>query len=157
MIPCFVIVQFIYTVIIWAAVLSEKPGYALIQLVAFIGHIGGCGLIFQQLRFNREDRADPDRKFYSKMFPLAAFLGILWSFVPLIVCFIRGLRDWFRNDAGKVVICVFSSVFLLAWINIYIAGEYNRQKYYPAHIMGEPVENIREAVNRAATSNLHSS
>ena len=45
MIPCFVIIQFVYTVIIWAVVLSEKAGYVLIQLVAFLGHLVGNFII----------------------------------------------------------------------------------------------------------------
>ena len=154
MIPCFMIIQFVYTVIIWAVVLSEKPGYALIQLFAFIGHIGGFGIIFQTGRYNREAREDPYRRFWTKMFPFGAFMGILWSFVPLIICFMSGLRDWFRDDTGKVVICVFSSVFLLTWINIYIAGEYNRQKLYPAHRLGPVVEDKREQLSRSVKASL---
>ena len=133
LIPCFTIVQFVYTIIIWAVVLSEKTGYAMIQLFVFFGHILGCVFTFQLMRYNREAREDDNRRFFTKMFPLAAFLGILWSFVPLIICFMSGIRDWFRDDAGKVVICVFSSGFMCAWINIYTAAEYNRQKLYPAH------------------------
>ena len=86
------------------------------------------------------------------MFPLGAFFGIFWSFTPLIICFVSGIRDWFIDDAGKVVICVFSSIFLLNWINIYIAGEFNRQKLYPTHAMGRAVEDRRQDLNRSIRS-----
>ena len=85
------------------------------------------------LRFAHSDHYDESKRFWIKMFPFAAFLGILWSFTPLIYVFLSAVSEVFFGPAiaGYIVIFLFSSVFLLAWIQIYFAAEYWRYQYYP--------------------------
>ena len=67
------------------------------------------------------------------MFPLAAFLGILWSFTPLFYVFLSAVSEVFFGPAitGYMVIFVFSSIFLYRWIEDYLAAEHYRYEYYP--------------------------
>lgn len=91
-------------------------------------------IIFQNLRFIHNENYDDSKRFWLKMLPLAAFIGILWTFTPLAYVFTCAVREVFFGPAvaGYIVILCFSSVFLLAWIQIYLAAEHWRYEYYPA-------------------------
>ena len=75
-------------------------------------------MVTQTIRYIDYDESNSDKKFWVKMLPCAAFLGILWSFTPLIYVFLSAVSEVFygASVAGYVVIMIFSSIFTCTWI-----------------------------------------
>ena len=113
--------------------MSEKIGTVFLMLVIFFLQLVQWLIMFNVLRCIDNDNSHEDKRFWLKMLPFAAFLGILWSFTPLAYVFLSMVGDVFFGSAiaGYIVVMLFSSVFTLAWIQIYLAAEHWRYEYYP--------------------------
>ena len=114
--------------------MSEKIGTVFLMLIIFFLQFVKWLIIMQNLRYIDNQNYDDSKRFWLKMLPFAAFLGILWTFTPMMYVFAMCVSEVFFGPAvaGYIVILCFSSVFLLAWIQIYVAAEHWRYEYYPA-------------------------
>ena len=108
-------------------------------------HFATWVIVNHYLRYVNEERADPNRKFWTKLLPLGAILGMVFSVVPLFIAIMAGLRNFVSNEgyAGYLTVFIFSSVFTFGWWVIYLVSLEERYTYYPVHANID-VENTRE-------------
>ena len=67
----------------------------------------------------------------AKVLPIAALIMVLYSFIPFLVTFMVLYSKGFYDAVGQWFAFVFATLFLIAWVHMYIATEeWVRNEFY---------------------------
>ena len=134
--------QFFYQIFVTAFVLSRKSGYVIMSCVSMPVYI--CGTILTLMRgwYILTEVGHPEHKFWIKMLPIAGFIGIVYSFIPFIILFFEGFRNWFIDRTVITILMGIQLVLVILWILIFLSAQKIRQMKCPVH-SNPQVENIR--------------
>ena len=111
--------------------------------------------MFKFLVHQHEERLNSERKFWTKMLPFGAFIGLVQSAVPLLIALMAGWKNFVGGEsyAGYMVVTIFSSVFTFTWWVTYLVCLEERYTYYPVHI-NRDIENTTELVYQGVANKL---
>ena len=64
----------------------------------------------------------PNHKFWVKMLPIAGLIGIVYSFIPYIILFLEGFRNWFSDRYHITILMVIQLILVILWILIFLSA-----------------------------------
>ena len=121
LIPAMMVVQFIYTTVVWAVIIGQKTGNSMIQLFTFFLSIFGLVMI-TAFGKSANDGDEDSRKMYTKALPWVAIFWLLHSVTTLICIFVHAIDEMFvDNLAGYIVMLIFCITFTCCWLQIAFA------------------------------------
>ena len=108
--------QFIYTTVVWAVIIGDKPGSSMVQLFTFLLSLIGAAFLFIYLK------NDENQDTMKKALPWVGMFWLLHSFTTWMCVFIHAIDKMFvDNAAGYIVILIFSTIFTLVWLQVTFA------------------------------------
>ena len=118
-------------------------------MIAFFFHIATWIITSKYLSYVHEERENSQRRYWTKLLPYGAILGIVFSIVPWFISIMAGLRNFVSGEsyAGYMTVFIFSSLFTFSWWVTYLVSLEERLTYYPVH-ENRDIENARELVSR---------
>ena len=134
------IVQFIFTIILWATLFTESIILDLIKVVIFFVGCGGACIV--QL-YNMQDRDSN-----LKILPVGMMVMIGFSIFAVILIIMHIISKGFMDCVGEFIALAFAIVFLLAWNSLYSITD--REVQYKFYSGDSNVEDRRAEQRNAA-------
>ena len=117
---CIMFIQLIYTIIIWASLIGER---AIASILMFFVFFAGLFAGFMICRNNCvAENQDNQTRIYGKFMPIASFIMVIFSIVPVFVTFFEGADAGFMEGAGLPILTLISMVFTCIWLQMFYAS-----------------------------------
>lgn len=106
-------IQFIFTTVVWAVIIGQKPGSSMTQLFTFFLSLFGTMILWTFLNGGMSQK---------KVLPWVGIFWLLHTFTTFIAILVHAIDKAFVDDlAGYIVMLVFCICFLSCWLQITLA------------------------------------
>jgi len=111
--------QFIYTTVIWGAVIGDKLGSSMIQMATFLMSLMGLMFLIYFEKHKHDDFNSNERKTFVKALPLVGMMWLLHSATTLCCVGMMAFDVLLtENTGGYITIIIFSTCFTCVWAQI---------------------------------------